>query len=197
MAILIYDKGNTMSASQALASARRRRVNAPSMSRNIRTTNPEVNDKTNVENTKIASVESEQNDNTASDTFVPKPVPEARNPTQLLKQHNVRLYNLENGISHSMSFIDSNIDILSTGYNNVATNLEKFERLTDASLSSVNRLIRDLTDRIAYLESKLGDKGKEETSTVPDNESDESVESPGSTVEGEEEVTIHFSSNNS
>ena len=198
-----------MSASQALASARRRRVNAPSLSQTIVTSNSSVNVKRPVGNKESAPIASTipvgptENNNEEVVTFEPKPVPEAKNPGQMLKQHSIRLYNLENGISHSMGFIDSNIDILSTGYNSVASNIEKLERSTDSSFSSINRLVRELTERVAYLESKLSvDESvsvveTEENQQILDSESVNSVESSSSTVEGEEEVTIHFSTSTS
>ena len=193
-----------MSASQALASARRRRVNTPSVSQTIQSSNSGMNVKQSVANKELppdvpsTSIDSQQNHNEEEvATFQPKPVPEAKTPGQMLRQHSIRLYNLENGISQSMGFIDSNIDILSTGYNNVATNLEKLERSTDSSFSSIERLVSELTDRIAYLESKLSSEETVSNNPVVDDESVDSNESSGSTFEGEEEVTIHFSNNNS
>ena len=170
-----------MSASQALAAARRRRVNSPAISKPNQSSNSKLKD---VPAPKAVDLKAEnQEDLSASQSsFVPKEVPTAKNPSQLLVQHNVRLYNLENGLSHSMSLLDSNIDILSTGYNSLSNDVKE-------NNDSLMRKITDLESMVKLLSAKLEAVEKQEAVGSESNQS-----SNDSMDDDESEVTIHFAS---
>lgn len=173
-----------MSASQALASARRRRVNSPAIAKTNSASNSKPKDVT-VPPTANMKLENEEVPPTNPSGFVPKDVPPAKNPSQLLVQHNVRLYNLENGLSHSMSLLDSNIDILSTGYNTLSSDVKENNDALLRKVSDLEKMVIDLATKIDALQKQ----GKQE---VEGSEADKPLSDHAD--DDESEVTIHFAS---
>ena len=169
-----------MSASQALASARRRRVNSPAIAKTNTTSNSNSKDAAVPPAANVKVVEEDSSTNPSG--FVPKEVPPAKNPSQLLVQHNVRLYNLENGLSHSMSLLDSNIDILSTGYNTLSSDVKENNDTLLRKVSDLEKMVIDLATKIDALQ-KQEVEGSEANKPLSDPEDDD-----------ESEVTIHFAS---
>lgn len=132
-----------MSANQAMSSARRRRGNPPPPAARSAGRGP-------IGSVEPQSATPEQNSSlvpsAAPTSFVPVPVTEARTPVELVQQHDRRLFNLENGMAEAIGVINSNIDVLTDGYNSVASG-------TDTSvLDSLRAELRSLCSRVAALE---------------------------------------------
>jgi hypothetical protein len=144
-----------MSATQAMSSARRRRGNQqPASKPAARGTGDMLRQQPDVPSNEIEH----SADRIAS--FVPTPVPAATTPSELVFQHDRRLFNLENGMAEAIGVINSNIDVLTDGYNSVAQG-------TDASvINSLRAEIRSLSSRMTALEDARSANSDDEEVTV-------------------------------
>ena len=133
-----------MSANQAMSSARRRRGAPAQQSRPTRAV-PSTNQKVSSDRSQPAPV---QENNTVSG-FAPVDVgPTPRNPTDLLMQHDRRLFNLENGVAEALGVLNANVSILTESYNSLSASSEGSQVLLD-----VQRELRSLSERVSALEA--------------------------------------------
>jgi len=144
-----------MSATQAMSSARRRRGNQqPAPKPGARGAGDMLRQQPDVPSNEIEH----STDRIAS--FAPVPVPAASTPSELVFQHDRRLFNLENGMAEAIGVINSNIDVLTDGYNSVAQE-------TDTSvINSLRAEIRSLSSRMTELEDARSANSDDDEITV-------------------------------
>jgi hypothetical protein len=88
-------------------------------------------------------------DNETVNGFVPVDVgPEPRNHTELLMQHDRRLFNLENGIAEALGVLNANVSILTEGYNSLSASSEGSQ-----AMLSLQGELRAVSERIKALEA--------------------------------------------
>jgi len=144
-----------MSATQAMSSARRRRGNQQPASRPA----ARGTSSTSQQQSDVPSNEIEQSTGHIA-SFVPAPVPAANTPSELIFQHDRRLFNLENGMAEAIGVINANIDVLTDGYNSVAQG-------TDTSvINSLRAEIRSLSSRMTALEDARSANSDDDEITV-------------------------------
>ena len=93
--------------------------------------------------------------------FTPVDVgPEPRNHTELLMQHDRRLFNLENGMAEALGVLNANVSILTEGYNSLSASSDGSQ-----AILGLQRELRSLSERIMVLEA-----GQTRDSEVKDDE---------------------------
>ena len=86
------------------------------------------------------------------------------NPTDLLLQHDRRLFNLENGVAEALGILNGNVTVLTEGYQSLSSSKEGSQAIFE-----IQQQLKELAERIKELEDAKSYAGEEGT----ENDSDE------------------------